>query len=122
MTSKTRKTYIGKERDDESYLGDFGVRKYDYAAGRFTALDMLWEKYMGWSPYNYSGNNPISSSDPSGLYYWVANSNYLDKSLTYADPLKSNGTKIVKLFIFFVFATFYYSFIMSIRSLGNSMF
>jgi RHS repeat-associated protein len=45
MTTKTRKTYIGKERDEESYLGDFGVRKYDYAAGnRFTSPDVLWEK------------------------------------------------------------------------------
>jgi RHS repeat-associated protein len=52
MTSKTRKTYIGKERDDESYLGDFGVRKYDYAAGRFTSPDVLWEKYMGWRNKN----------------------------------------------------------------------
>jgi RHS repeat-associated protein len=43
MTTKTRKTYIGKERDDESYLGNFGVRKYDYAAGRFTSPDVLWE-------------------------------------------------------------------------------
>jgi RHS repeat-associated protein len=58
MTTKTRKTYIGKERDDESYLGDFGVRKYDYAAGRFTSPDVLWEKYMTWSPYHYCGNNP----------------------------------------------------------------
>jgi hypothetical protein len=49
MTTKTRKTYIGKERDDESYLGDFGTRlacflcKYDYAASRFTSPDVLWD-------------------------------------------------------------------------------
>ncbi|MEI6089125.1 MAG: hypothetical protein WCR42_01605 [bacterium] len=42
---------IGKERDEESYLGDFGVRKYDYAVGRFTSPDVLWEKY------NKSNNN-----------------------------------------------------------------
>ena len=65
-TTKTRKTYIGKERDDESYLGDFGVRKYDYAAGRFTSPDVLWEKYMGCSPYNYCMNNPISLLDANG--------------------------------------------------------
>ncbi len=27
--------FIGKENDAESGLGDFGVRKYDDAAGRF---------------------------------------------------------------------------------------
>jgi RHS repeat-associated protein len=70
MTTKTRKTYIGKERDDESYLGGFGVRKYDYAAGRFTSPDVLWEKYMTWSPYNYCGNNPMKRLDPSG-YFWA---------------------------------------------------
>jgi len=67
MTSKTRKTYIGKERDDESYLGDFGVRKYDYAAGRFTSPDVLWEKYINWSPYHYCMNNPISKPDITGF-------------------------------------------------------
>ena len=66
MTSKTRKTYIGKERDDESYLGDFGVRKYDYAAGRFTSPDVMFEKYMTWSPYQYSMNNPINLLDFNG--------------------------------------------------------
>ena len=80
MTTKTRKTYIDKERDDESYLGDFGVRKYDYAAGRFTSPDMLWEKYMGWSPYNYCGNNPINASDASGLALMLTgSSNAFDK-------------------------------------------
>ena len=28
-------SFIGKENDIESGLGDFGVRKYDDAAGRF---------------------------------------------------------------------------------------
>jgi RHS repeat-associated protein len=74
MTTKTRKTYQGKERDKESYLGDFGARlacflcKYDYAAGnRFTSPDVLWEKYMGWSQYQYCGNNPISGKDDDGI-------------------------------------------------------
>ena len=33
--TKDRLSYIGKENDIESGLGDFGVRKYDDAAGRF---------------------------------------------------------------------------------------
>ncbi|HRP01014.1 MAG TPA: hypothetical protein PLE30_00030 [Candidatus Kapabacteria bacterium] len=33
-----------------------GVRKYDYEIGRFTSVDPLWEKYTGWTGYQYSGN------------------------------------------------------------------
>ncbi len=32
--TKDRLSFIGKENDVESGLGDFGVRKYDDAAGR----------------------------------------------------------------------------------------
>jgi RHS repeat-associated protein len=43
-----RQTFIGKEKDNESSLGDFGVRKYDDFTGRFFQIDSLWlsgEKY-----------------------------------------------------------------------------
>ncbi len=61
-----RKGFIDKEKDKESNLGDFGVRKYDDEIGRFTSPDPLWENYQAWSPYQYSLNNPILLSDPSG--------------------------------------------------------
>lgn len=32
----TWQDYIGKEKDVESSLGDYGVRKYDYETGRFS--------------------------------------------------------------------------------------
>ena len=35
----TRQSYIGKEKDVESSLGDHGVRKYDYETGRFNSID-----------------------------------------------------------------------------------
>ncbi|HRP03110.1 MAG TPA: RHS repeat-associated core domain-containing protein, partial [Candidatus Kapabacteria bacterium] len=54
-----RLDYIDKEKDRESKLGDHGVRKYDYELGRFTSVDPLFEVYLGWSPYQYSGNNPL---------------------------------------------------------------
>jgi RHS repeat-associated protein len=61
-----RQSFIGKEKDYESSLGDFGVRKYDDFAGRFFQIDPLWEKYYGWTPYQYSANNPVSFLDPGG--------------------------------------------------------
>ena len=44
-----------------------GVRKYDYEIGRFTSVDPLWEKYIGWTGYQYSGNNPVNLVDRDGL-------------------------------------------------------
>ncbi len=48
-------------------LTDHGVRKYDYNLGQFTSIDPLWEKYYGWTPYHYCGNNPVMAVDPSGF-------------------------------------------------------
>ena len=48
--------WLGKEKDLESGLGDHGVRKYDAGSGRFLSVDPLWEKYLSFSPYQYSGN------------------------------------------------------------------
>jgi RHS repeat-associated protein len=62
----TRETFIGKENDIESELGDFGVRKFSDETGRFTSIDPLFEKYYNWSPYVYSMNNPVNVKDDNG--------------------------------------------------------
>ncbi|MDA3843018.1 MAG: RHS repeat-associated core domain-containing protein, partial [Candidatus Kapabacteria bacterium] len=59
--------FIGKEKDNESSLGDFGVRKYDDGIGRFCQVEPLWESFPGLSPYVYSANNPISFLDKDGM-------------------------------------------------------
>jgi len=59
-------TQNAKEQDYESELADHGVRKYDYDIGRFTSTDVLFEKYYGWTPYQYSANNPINLLDWNG--------------------------------------------------------
>ena len=61
-----RQGFIGKERDLESNLADHGVRKYDYMTGRFTSIDPLWEKYLGLTPWQYAGNNPVNALDENG--------------------------------------------------------
>ena len=71
MNNRDRLGFIGKEKDYESNLGDFGVRKYESFSGRFTSIDALWEKYYSWSPYHYSGNNLVIYLDPKGLNWFT---------------------------------------------------
>jgi RHS repeat-associated protein len=72
--SQTRLSFISKEKDIESELSDFGVRKYDNEIGRFTSIDPLWEKYYSWTPYHYCSNNPVMGSDPGGMAdFWIWN-------------------------------------------------
>lgn len=63
---KSRERYIGKGTDYETGFADHGVRKYSAEAGRFTCPDVLWEKYIGWSPYHYCANNPVMFLDGNG--------------------------------------------------------
>ncbi|MBU3680245.1 MAG: hypothetical protein FGM32_11700, partial [Candidatus Kapabacteria bacterium] len=58
--------YIGREHDNESDLGFYGVRLYEPEYGRFLSTDVLWGKYLPLQPYQYSLNQPISLSDPDG--------------------------------------------------------
>ena len=64
---ESRLSFIGKENDNESWLGDFGVRKYDEEIGRFISTEPLWEKFYSISPYVYCDNNPIQFVDFDGL-------------------------------------------------------
>ncbi|MFA7326339.1 MAG: RHS repeat-associated core domain-containing protein [Candidatus Kapaibacterium sp.] len=65
-TESTLLNWVGKEKDNESKLGDHGVRKYEYETGRFISIDPLWSNYYGWTPYQYSMNSPISRIDVNG--------------------------------------------------------
>jgi RHS repeat-associated protein len=82
--------FIDKEKDFESNLGDFGVRKYEDGIGLFTSPDPLWEAMAGWSVYAYSFNNPIHASDPSGL---LAGDNFerYRHATSYYDPYDSGA-------------------------------
>lgn len=66
-----RQTFLGKEQDAESDLGDFGARKYDPSIGRFTSTDVYWAAYPSWTPYHYAMNSPISKADYNGMYTMI---------------------------------------------------
>jgi len=63
--------FNGKENDNEvKGVGDqqdYGMRYYDPRAGRFMSVDPLTSKYPFYSPYQFSGNNPIKFIDVDGM-------------------------------------------------------
>jgi len=60
--------YQGKELLDDQNLNiyDFHARGYDPVIGRTWQLDPHAFNYYSWSPYSWTGNNPISNIDPDG--------------------------------------------------------
>lgn len=70
-TESTLLNWVGKEKDNESKLGDHGMRKYEYETGRFISIDPLWGKYYGWTPYQYSMNSPVMMVDIDGKDIYV---------------------------------------------------
>ncbi|MBU3680244.1 MAG: hypothetical protein FGM32_11695, partial [Candidatus Kapabacteria bacterium] len=48
--SGARTAYIGREHDNESDLGFYGVRLYEPEYGRFLSTDVLWGKYLPLQP------------------------------------------------------------------------
>lgn len=63
--------FNGKEKDDEvkgaGNWQDYGMRMYDPRIGRFPSVDPLKKKYPYYSPYQFSGDNPIKYIDLDGL-------------------------------------------------------
>ncbi|MEZ2373272.1 RHS repeat-associated core domain-containing protein [Arthrobacter sp. RCC_34] len=62
--------YIGKLADSQSKLVQVGARELDPTLGVFTAPDPVLDKSTQrlFSPYMYSGADPVNFSDPSGLF------------------------------------------------------
>ncbi|MFC1429406.1 polymorphic toxin-type HINT domain-containing protein [Streptacidiphilus sp. N1-3] len=62
--------FLGQPADTSTGLNLLGARTYDPTQGRFLTPDPVFEvgdpNQMG--GYTYAGDNPASSSDPSGLY------------------------------------------------------
>ncbi|MEQ9262020.1 MAG: RHS repeat-associated core domain-containing protein [Owenweeksia sp.] len=62
--------FNGMEKDDEikgdNNSLDFGARIYDPRLGRWLSVDASFDKYPGWSPYNFALNSPMAIVDPDG--------------------------------------------------------
>ena len=52
---------------------DFGARLHDPRTGRWLAVDPMAEKYYGYSPWTYCGDNPTNAVDSDGqIWNFVA--------------------------------------------------
>jgi RHS repeat-associated protein len=65
--------FTAKERDSESGLDNFGARYDSSSMGRFMTADpgnigVNRLNPQSWNAYSYSLNNPLSLTDPTGLY------------------------------------------------------
>jgi RHS repeat-associated protein len=62
-------SYLGKPQDTTTGYTDVGARKYDPTLGRFISADPLLQPTSPQSlgGYTYAGDNPVTTSDPSGL-------------------------------------------------------
>ena len=76
LTNKNK--YNGKEEQRQEFSDgsgldwlDYGARMYDNQIGRWMTPDPKSEKYLGYSPFCYTVNNPILFIDPNGKEIWI---------------------------------------------------
>lgn len=64
--------FLGSVSDASSGLTLLGARYYDTLVGAFISADPLLDTGLSaqFNAYVYSGNNPMTWSDPSGLWWW----------------------------------------------------
>ncbi|MEU4620787.1 RHS repeat-associated core domain-containing protein [Actinoplanes sp. NPDC023801] len=70
----TNKGFVGGD-NDPSGLVHIGARLYDPVLGRFISVDPVQDLNdpQQWNAYAYGHNNPITSSDPTGMFdpFWL---------------------------------------------------
>ncbi|WP_425566932.1 polymorphic toxin-type HINT domain-containing protein [Sphaerisporangium flaviroseum] len=63
--------FVGGTIDTSTALTHLGAREYDAETGRFISVDPVFDvsNPQSWNGYAYAGNNPVTVSDPSGLWF-----------------------------------------------------
>jgi RHS repeat-associated protein len=67
-SSLTRYGFTGREKDSDTNLIYYRARWYDAEQGRFISQDPISFAGGNTNLYSYVSNNPISKTDPTGLY------------------------------------------------------
>jgi RHS repeat-associated protein len=64
------KTFLGKTTDPTTSLTYIGAREYDSTTGRFLSVDPVLDTgdAQSLNGYTYADNNPVTSSDPTGMH------------------------------------------------------
>ncbi len=75
--------FNAKEMDSETGLHYYGARYYDSRISRFMSVDPLADAYASWSPYNYTLNNPLKYTDPTGMAPEHVEGDYYDNKGNY---------------------------------------
>jgi RHS repeat-associated protein len=97
VTPENKYQYNGKELNEELGLDwlDYGARWYDGAVGRWGQVDPMAERYHNFSPYHYTGNNPVIYIDVDGMYF-TGDTTLLNEI---AERLSRIGTEEAKAFL-----------------------
>lgn len=71
----TRQKFTGYERDAETNLDYAQARYFSPVQARFTSVDPLLDSARSanpqtWNRYAYVSNNPLASTDPTGMFEW----------------------------------------------------
>lgn len=82
--------FTGQYRDSETNLDFFNARYFGSGLGRFTSVDPLnagadLSDPQTWNAYSYVRNNPLSNTDPLGLWLWNIGGCYFDTVALYTD-------------------------------------
>ncbi len=89
--------FNAKEFDAETGWYYYGARYYNPKWSIWLSVDPLAEKYSGWSPYNYTLQNPINFTDPTGMVAeksdWIPKINE-DGSTSYIEEKGDNASTL----------------------------